>query len=128
MNVISILRKIVFTGFLFGTLAWSQSTPAIFFSDLDSGPNAGGQNNKGAFVTIYGKGFGAVRGVSTVSIGGGLADNYPVWSDTKIAFQLGSSAQTGSITVTVNGAVSHGVPFTVRAGNISFVSTTGSDS
>jgi IPT/TIG domain len=127
MNVILMLRKILLVVFALGTVGWAQSAPAIFYSDLDSGPSVGGQNNKGAFVTIYGKGFGATRGTSTVSVGGGLADNYPLWSDSKIAFQLGASAITGSIAVTVNGASSNGVPFTVRGGNIFFVSTTGSD-
>jgi len=49
----------------------AQSPPRIFFSDLESGPNTGGQNNKGVWVTIWGKGFGAERGRSTVTIGGG---------------------------------------------------------
>ena len=109
--------------------AWAQNAPAIFYSDLDSGPNTGGQNNKGAFVAIYGKGFGATRGSSTVAIGGGAADNYPVWSDNKVVFQLGSAAATGNIVVNVPGVrASNGVPFTVRSGNIFFVSTSGSDS
>jgi len=101
------------------------ASPAIFYSDLDSGPNTGGQNNKGAFVTIWGKNFGATRGSSYVSIGGGQADNYPVWSDTKISFQLGSNAATGNITVTASSGTSNGVFFTVRTGNIYFVSTSG---
>src|SRR5260221_11311358 len=45
--------------------------PRIFFSDLESGPNSGGQNNNGVWVTIWDKGFGAERGRSTVTIGGG---------------------------------------------------------
>jgi hypothetical protein len=126
MNVI-LLRKFLPVFFALGTLGWAQSAPSIFYSDIDSGPNVGGQNNKGAFVTIYGKGFGAARGASTVSVGGGLADNYPLWSDSKIAFQLGASAISGSIAVNVNGVSSNGVPFTIRAGNIFFVSITGSD-
>jgi len=51
---------------------------ALFFSDLTSGPNQGGQNDKGAFVTVWGNGFGDAQGASTVTIGGGAADNYPV--------------------------------------------------
>src|SRR5215467_7847169 len=31
--------------------------PRILYSDLESGPNLGGQNNGGAFVTLYGRGF-----------------------------------------------------------------------
>ena len=102
--------------------------PRIFFSDLESGPNTGGQNNKGAWVTIWGKGFGAAQGTSTVTVGGGAADNYPLWSDTRIIFQLGANAATGNIVVNVPGVgSSNGLHFTVRAGNIFFVATSGSD-
>ncbi len=52
------------------------AAPAIFFSDLDSGPKTGGENNKGVYITIWGKGFGASRGTATVSVGGGQVDNY----------------------------------------------------
>ena len=50
--------------------AYSQSAapPSIFFTDLQSGPNTGGQNNNGVFVTIFGTGFGATQGSSTVTI------------------------------------------------------------
>jgi hypothetical protein len=114
--------------------------PSIFFSDLESGPNYGGQKNHGVWVTIWGKGFGAERGKSTVTIGGGPAADYPIWTDTKITFQLGSSARTGDIVVNVrakaersrrNGQAvngnSNGLPFTVRKGKIYFVAANGSD-
>ncbi|HEY6252407.1 MAG TPA: IPT/TIG domain-containing protein [Candidatus Angelobacter sp.] len=112
---------------IFALLSWAQATPHIFYSDLDSGPNAGGQDNKGSFVTIYGKGFGGTRGSSTVSVGGGAADNYPIWSDTKIAFQLGSAARSGDIVVHVGTLSSNGVPFSVRSGSIYFISPSGND-
>jgi len=100
----------------------------LFFSDLTSGPGTGGQNGKGAFVTLYGNGFGASQGASTVTVGGGVADGYPVWTDTKITFQLGAGARTGNIVVNVTSkGASNGLPFTVRSGNIFFVSSTGSD-
>ncbi len=103
--------------------------PRIFFSDLESGPNSGGQNGNGAWVTIWGKGFGATQGTSTVTVGGGLVNNYPAWSDGKVTFQLGSNAATGNIVVNVAGSgASNGLPFTVRAGNIFFVASTGNDS
>jgi hypothetical protein len=128
--------------------------PRIFFSDLDSGPNIGGQKNLGAWVTIWGKGFGAERGASTVTIGGGPAAEYPIWTDTKITFQLGPSARRGDIVVSVREKAaraasnagstsgpssknisetaaprsgSNGLPFTVRAGKIYFVAVNGSD-
>src|SRR5205823_10826045 len=104
---------------------------ALFFSDLTSGPNQGGQNDKGAFVTVWGNGFGDARGTSTVTIGGGSADNYPVWSNGKITFQLGAAAASGNVAVHVageNGGTidSNPLPFTVRAGNIYFVTASGS--
>jgi hypothetical protein len=100
----------------------------LFYSDLASGPNTGGENGKGAFVTLAGNGFGSTRGASTVTIGGGPADNYPVWSNTKITFQLGSAAATGNLVVNVAGkGASNGLTFTVRAGNIFFVSSAGAD-
>jgi hypothetical protein len=102
--------------------------PRIFFSDLESGPNSGGQNNNGVWVTIWGKGFGATQGTSTVKVGTGAVASYPLWSDAKIIFQLGAGASTGNIVVNVPGiGTSNGLPFTVRAGNIFFVATTGND-
>src|SRR6266700_219534 len=114
---------------LSSTLVFAQSTPPrIFFSDLESGPITGGQNNKGAWVTIWGKGFGATQGTSSVTIGGGAADNYSLWSDTRITFQLGANAKTGNLLVNfANVGASNGLPFTVRAGNIFFVATTGNN-
>src|SRR5215467_12429919 len=97
-----------------------SNSPSIFFSDLDSGPNTGGQKNRGAFVTIWGKGFGAARGSSTVTVGAGAVADYPIWTDTKITFQLGSRAKTGLIVVNLKvkkvSSASNGLPFTVRRG------------
>jgi len=99
-----------------------------FFTDLISGPNTGGQNGKGAFVTIWGNGFGAAQGSSTITVGGGAVDNYPVWTSTKITFQLGAAAASGDVVVHVSGkGDSNALPFTVRAGNIFFVTTSGDD-
>ncbi|MGZ4841339.1 MAG: IPT/TIG domain-containing protein, partial [Candidatus Angelobacter sp.] len=78
-----------------------SSTPRLFYSDLESGPNTGGQNNNGAFVTLWGKGFGASQGTSTVTVGGGAVAAYELWSDGKIIVQLGAGAATGNIVVNV---------------------------
>lgn len=101
----------------------------IFFSDLESGPNVGGENDLGAYVTIVGRGFGEMQGCSFVTIGGGEAvKDYPVWSDRKITFQLGELATTGDIVVHVGAATpSNGVPFTVRPGSIYFAADNGDD-
>lgn len=114
-------------------LAAQSAAPHIFFSDLESGPNTGGRNNHGVWVTIWGNGFGTERGRSTVTVGGGPAAEYPVWTDTKITFQLGSAARSGNIVVNFQGkkkgdrASSNGLPFTVRSGKIFFVARDGSD-
>jgi uncharacterized protein (TIGR03437 family) len=107
--------------------SWAAA-PRVFYTDLTSGPKSGGQNNAGAFITIYGRNFGAVRGSSTVTIGGGPAASYTAWADTKVTIQLGAAAVTGNLVVTTPAGPSNSVPFTVRTGTIYFVATNGSDS
>jgi hypothetical protein len=96
-------------------------------TDLQSGPNTGGRDGKGAFVTLYGSGFGSSAGGSYVTVGGRRADNYPQWTNTRIVVQLGSAAVSGEVVVHVGDAASNGLPFTVRDGNIYFVSPAGRD-
>ena len=110
-----------------GVLVAPSPAPHIFYSDLESAPNTGGENNAGAIVTIYGKNFGETRGDSFVTIGKGFAANYKEWTDTKIALQLGAKAETGSLTVHAGKKQSNSAPFMVRAGRIAFVSPKGSD-
>lgn len=101
--------------------------PRIFYTDLVSGPTAGGQNNNGAFITLYGERFGPSPAGASVIVGGGVVAAYPVWTDTKVTVQLGPSALTGAIVLTNAAGASNGTPFTVAAGNIYFVSPGGSD-
>src|SRR5581483_10800087 len=107
----------------------NTGAPALFFTDIDSGPKTGGDNGNGAYVTIYGNSFGTNP---TVTVGGG---SVPVTmqpstylSYQKMTIQLGPNAATGNIVVTNANGASNGIPFTVRPnGAIYFVSTTGSD-
>ena len=120
------------TLFLFACVGLFGQTPALFFSDITSGPNTGGENGNGAYVTIYGNYFGASQGSATVTAGGGAMVNCKIWGADwlwfqKIACQLGPNAASGDLIVTVNGVPSNPLPFTVTAGNIYFVSTAGSD-
>jgi uncharacterized protein (TIGR03437 family) len=110
---------------------WAQA-PVLFFSDIASGPNNGGENGNGAYVTIYGNYFGASQVSSTATAGGGVMVNCKIWGAAwlwyqKLACQLGPGAASGDLVVTVNGLSSNPLPFTVTAGNIYFVSTAGSD-
>src|SRR5882757_1790534 len=123
IKIVSLLSLLLAAAFVYAQTA----PPRIFFSDLESGPNTGGQNNNGVWVTIWGKGFGATQGTSTVTVGTGAVASYPLWSDSKIIFQLGPNAKTGNIVVNVASISSNGLPFTVRAGSIFFVATTGND-
>ena len=112
-------------------LAWPlfAATPVVLYTDLDSGPKTGGQNGNGVFLTIYGRNFGASRGSSTVTIGGGAIATYTSWADQMIVVEPGASAASGAVVVTVNGAPSNStVSFTVRSGNIYFVGPAGSNS
>jgi hypothetical protein len=109
-------------------------SPVLFFSDLTSGPKSGGQSNKGVFLTVYGNNFGPSQGSSTITLGGVPLDNCPVWGTTwlwyqKITCQLGSSVPDGAsaLAVKVGGVVSNGLPFSVTAGHIYFVSGAGND-
>jgi len=101
--------------------------PRIFYTDLVSGPATGGQNNNGAFITLYGQRFGSSQGSGSVTVGGGAVAGYPIWTDTKVTIQLGGSAATGNIVLTNANGASNGIPFTVAPGNIYFVATNGSD-
>ncbi len=107
----------------------ANGAPVLFFSDLQSGPSTGGENNNGAYVTLYGNNFGTNP---TVTVGGGQAivklypTNY-LWYQ-KMIIQLGAGAQSGDIIVTNQTGTSNSLPFTIRAGNIYFVATTGSNS
>lgn len=125
MPLFRILNKLLLLSSL-GVSAFAQQ-PRIFFSDLESGPNIGGENSAGAWVTIWGKGFGATRGGSTITVGGGSVAAYPVWTGSKITFQLGNKTRTGEIIIRTGEAKSNGLPFSVRPGKIYFVSTKGRD-
>jgi hypothetical protein len=118
------------SGSYVGAVAPSTLAPVLLFSDLDAGPKTGGENNKGVYVCVWGRNFGSSRGTSTITVGGGLVDNYPVWNDStglplapsKACFQLGALAVTGSIAMTTPGGTAT-LPgtFTVRSGSIYFL-------
>ncbi|MGD0629623.1 MAG: Ig-like domain-containing protein [Terracidiphilus sp.] len=94
---------------------------AIFYTDITSGPNSGGEGNNGSYLTIFGARFGAVQGTSKVTIDGKAVAQYLFWSDTKIGVQVGP-VTSGAIVVSVGGAESNAnLTFTVRSGNIYFI-------
>ena len=110
--------------------------PVIFFVDMNQGPKTGGPNNLGAPIAIFGKGFGASRGTSQVTIGGTEVARYIVWGQNNahntqlgmIIVQPGPNVTGGAIQVKVNNRLSNlNQSFTVNAGKFYAVSKTGSD-
>jgi hypothetical protein len=113
-----------------------SSAPVIFFTDVTSGPNNGGQNGNGTILSIYGKQFGVTQGGSTVTVGGAAVASYLTWGTLipggtgvqKISVAIGANAKTGAVVVhTAQGDSNANITFTVRSGNIYCVSNTGSD-
>jgi len=117
--------------------ALAATPPAIFFTDLTSAPNTGGENSAGAYVTIYGNNFGtsptvtwnSLSCVNVITVGGNQVNTW-LWYQ-KIVVQLTSSctAGTGNFVVAAGGQNSNGYSFTARSsGNIYCVSTSGNNS
>jgi len=122
-------------GGLTGALWAQQAAPQLLFTDIESGPGVGGEGALGAFITIYGEGFGATQGSSTVTIGGQPVARVFSWEQDaaargldRVVVQPGPAAVSGDIVVTVAGQASNGLPFTVRTGSVYFVNqATGND-
>ncbi|MBK7250061.1 MAG: hypothetical protein IPI06_03995 [Gammaproteobacteria bacterium] len=109
--------------------ALAVAAPVVFYQDISSGPGGGGEGDNGAYLTLYGRGFGATRGTSRVTVGGGEVGGYKVWTDTRISVQIGHAATSGEVLVTTaDGNARSPDGFTVRPGRVWFVSLTGNDS
>ena len=145
---INIALVIMLAGFLLTPLR-AFAGPTLNFSDIDSGPSTGNTDGvgSGAIVTVWGNNLGATQGTSTISVGGVRATAVYYWKNAdgtlpggpsdlstyhkmqEIAFAIPASAASGAntISVTVNGATSNTIPFTVRPGNIKFIKSGGND-
>lgn len=125
-------------------VAFAQNQPALFFSDLTWGPRTGweGSTTKGAAVTIWGSNLTTSGTVNACgqTLPSSDATKVAEWNATtnptvprgmgRITFWLNSSMSTTcseGIAVTSGGQTSNVLPFTIAAGNIYFVSTTGND-
>ncbi len=119
------------------TYAEAPGAPKVLYTDILSGPNSGGGNNNGVYLSVFGTGFGATQGSSKVYINDVEVADYKYWGPTQhgrsdiqqISVQPGPNVTSGAIKVMVNGIGSNtDHAFTVRSGSIYFVSTTGNDS
>jgi len=117
--------------------AQQMPAPVLFFTDLTSGPASGNSDptyssNGGVYVTLYGNYFGGKQENSTVTLNGAACLKVVFWGSSwlwyqKIVVQLTPACSSGNFVVTTRSGVSNGMPFTVRAGNIHYVSASGSD-
>jgi hypothetical protein len=89
-----------FLNFVVGTLSISSISPL-------SGP-------VGTQVSISGANFGVVQGNSSITFNGTPA-TVTSWSDTQIVASVPSGATTGSVVVSVSGAVGNGASFSVSS-------------
>lgn len=114
----------------------AANAPQVFYTDIVSGPNNGGENGKGIYLSIFGKNFGTGGLGSTVRvyINNVEVDNYRYLGPSKgrediqqITVQVGAlgNPQPGvalPITVVVDGVASNSdQTFTVNPGRILFV-------
>jgi len=123
------LGRISFIAFLTCLSPLAHGTPTIFFSDIVTGPNTGGENNLGAYLTLFGRDFGATQDTSQVTINGVPVAAVKQWSANKVTVQPGPAVTSGVIGITVgaNSYSDSAITFTVVPGKIFFVSLSGSD-
>lgn len=123
----------------------AQIGPLVLYTDLLSGPNSGGENNNGAYLSIFGKNFGHPSGMGTITrvfIGGAEVADYrylgpsqgrpDIQQLTVQVGALGNSAPGGSLPIEVQVGKLKSRYFTpqtfmVNPGRILFVSLTGDD-
>ena len=102
-NVVVTVGGVTSNGVLFTVIA----RPTIATLSPGAGP-------VGASITITGTSFGATQGASTVAFNG-MAASITSWSATSIVATVPTGATSGNVVVTVSGAPSPGVGFTVLA-------------
>jgi hypothetical protein len=114
----------------------STAPPVVLYTDISAGPNTGGENNKGIYLSIFGKNFGDNGLGSTVRvyINNVEVDQYRFLGNSRgrpdiqqIIVQIGALGNPAvgvplPISVVVDGVASNAdQTFTVNPGNIYFV-------
>ena len=98
-------------------------TPSIYGQNLVLDYVDTASAPQGAWVTIWGIGFGQAKEQSHVVIGASTVIRYASWSDRRIDFQVPAAASSGPLRIIVRETESNAIAFTVRPGNIYFVSS-----
>ena len=120
----------------FAVTSGATTAPQVYYTDIVSGPNTGGENNKGIYLSIFGKNFGStgLGSSAKVYINDVEVDNYRYLGASKgrsdiqqITVQIGALANPTPglalpIKVVINGLPSNtDQTFTVNPGRILFV-------
>lgn len=117
--------------------AAAAEKPVVFYTDIIAGPNTGGENGKGAYLSIFGKNFGTNLAAVKVFVGAGEVARYVSLGASmgrpdvqQLSVQIGPAATSGNIKVLVNGVEGNTTEhsFTVRTGDFYYVSLTGNNS
>ena len=119
-----------------GQIVVIAGAPLVLYTDLVSGPTSGGEANKGAYLSIFGKNFGGAGLGSAVKvyIGSAEVDNYRYLGPSKgrgdiqqISVQVGALGNQAAgaalpVKVMVNGVASNSdQTFMINPGRILFV-------
>ena len=97
----------------------ASAAPVIFYSDLDSSP-------PGAYVTIWGKGFGGEIG--SLEVGEAKVEEILSWTDTMVEFRVPSEGGRGIRLRAKDDEPSNQLPFATRqTGKIYFISAKDGD-
>lgn len=120
----------------------ASAAPLVLYTDVVSGPNSGGENGQGAYLSVFGKGFGA-DGLGSrvkVTVGGAEVARYLSLGPSKgrpdlqqITVQIGSLGNPTAgkplpVQVAVDGAASNAdQTFTVNPGRFLYVDNISGD-
>jgi hypothetical protein len=128
------MRKILLALLLLVAPAFATTAPVLFFTDLTDGPNSGNSDTTfsatgGVYVTLYGN---FLDSFTSVTLNGSscltVVSNPATWMwYERMVVKVGTTCATGNFVVTTAAGTSNGIPFTVRAGNIRYIATTGND-
>jgi hypothetical protein len=103
--------------------------PVVLYTDIIAGPNTGGENNEGAYLSIFGVNFGSNLSNVSVTVGGGTVARVIYLGPSngrpdvqQISVQLGPNSRSGAIVVSVGGTASNSdQTFTVSSGNLYYI-------
>ncbi|MBS0308300.1 MAG: hypothetical protein JSS58_04940 [Proteobacteria bacterium] len=96
------------------TMPPAAGAPIVLYTDLVSGPTSGGENNRGAYLTIFGKNFGNTGlGTTTkVFIGSAEVASYRALSASKVYDKIG--IQQIAVQVGALGGAAQGVALPIK--------------